>query len=135
MDCIRPVHYARRRMTGLHDHIRHFFRDFKQDGLGRWKEKCDQKQYAMDIQCGGDYDGSHKTDLDAGISSMDGYGGPGIFIMFPEESDAAGNGRRGYMDAYGTADVCYRGADVGGNSLFHVSYDSHSGLAVLEKKR
>lgn len=135
MDCIRPVHYARRRMTGSHDHIRHFFRDFKQDGLGRWKEKCDQKQYAMDIQCGGDCDGGHKTDLDAGISSMDGYGDLGIFIMSPEESDAAGNGRRGYMDTHGTADVCYRSADVGGNSLFHVSYDPHSGLAVLEKKR
>lgn len=89
----------------------------------------------MDIQCGGDCDGGHKTDLDAGISPMDGYGDLGIFIMFPEESDAAGNGRRGYMDTHGTADVCYRSADVGGNSLFHVSYDPHSGLAVLEKKR
>ena len=71
MDCIRLVRYARRRMTGSHDYIRHFFRDFKQDGLGRWKEKCDQKQYAMDIKCGGDCDGGHKTELDAGIASMD----------------------------------------------------------------
>lgn len=39
------------------------------------------------------------------------------------------------MDTHGTADVCYRSADVGGNSSFHVSYDPHSGLAVLEKKR
>ena len=135
MDCIRPVRYVRRRMTGSHDHIRHFFRDFKQDGLGGWKTECDPKRYVMDIQSGRDSDGGDKADLDAGISSMDGYGDLGIFIMFPEESDAAGNGRRGYMDTHGTADVCDRSADVGGNSLFHVSYDPHSGLAVLEKKR
>ena len=49
-------------MTGSHDYIRHFFRDFEQDGLGRWKAKCDQKQYAMDLQYGGDCDGGHKTD-------------------------------------------------------------------------
>lgn len=135
MDCIHLARYVRRRMIGSHDYIRHFFRDFEQDGLGRWKAKCDQKQYAMDIQYGGDCDGGHKTDLDAGISSLDGYGGSDRFIMLPQESDAAGNGRRGYMGAYGTADVCCRGADVGGDPLFHVSYDPHSGLAVLEKKR
>ena len=56
------------------------------------------------------------------------------FYYASEESDAAGNGRRGYMDTHGTADVCYRSADVGGNSLFHVSYDPHSGWQYWRKK-
>lgn len=135
MVCILPVRYARRRMTGSHDHIRRFFRDFEQDGLGGWKTECDPKRYVMDIQSGRDSDGGDKADLDAGISSMDGYGSPGVSIRLPQESDAAGNGRGGYMGARGVADVCDRHADVGGDSVFHVSYDPHSSLAVWEKKR